>query len=278
MKRLVEIDDKQLTRKQQQIADVIKKRGTAIAYMTEQEVAEQARVSIATVSRFWMMIGYKNFKAYKNEIKKKIEITPENKMKNFVDQVDDGDLFSQLIEQHFKNLVLTNNHFDKREFNEALNTIAEASTLFIHAPASSEGLGDLLEFRLKRFGIHTERMAKSGHEIYESLLHLNAASAIIIFQFVDLLPETKVILDYAQECSARTILITDRLVSEMGDSADYTLYAHRGEMWEFHTMVSPVALLEALVMGIGMTMKEESLEKLRKLNEVRKKYKHIVPK
>ncbi|MFC7320010.1 MurR/RpiR family transcriptional regulator [Halobacillus campisalis] len=278
MNSLITIDDKQLTRKQRQIADVIKKRGTAVAYMTEQEVADQARVSIASVSRFWMMIGFKNFKDYKNEIKKKIEITPENKMKNFVDQIDDGDLFSQLIEQHFKNLVLTNNHFDNRQFNEALNTIASSSTVFIHAPASSEGLGDLLDFRLKRFGIHTERMAKSGHEIYESLLHLDSNSVIIIFQFVDILPETKVTLEYARECNAKTILITDRLVSEMGDAADYVLYAHRGEMWEFHTMVSPVALLEALVMGVGMAMKEESLEKLRVLNEVRKKYRHIVPK
>ena len=40
-----------------------------------------------------------------------------------------------------------------------------------HAPSSSEGLGRLLWHRLKRFGIPVEMTAKSGHEIYESMIH-----------------------------------------------------------------------------------------------------------
>ncbi|WP_406945331.1 MurR/RpiR family transcriptional regulator [Halobacillus sp. SY10] len=277
-RNLLDLDKKKMTRKQRQIADVIEKKDTSVVYATEQEIADEAKVSIASVSRFWLFMGYKNFREYKQLVKKKMDRSPENKMRNTVEQFNDDNIFSQLTEQHFKNLVLTSKHFDQESFQHAIQTVIESEKLFIHAPASSEGLGDLLEYRLKRFGLRVERFAKSGFEIYESMVHMDEQSTIVIFQFVDLLPETKVIFDYAANIGARTILITDRLVTDMKELADYTLYAHRGEMWEFHTMVSPVAVLEALVMGVGKQLEEDSITHLQKLSNIRKKYKEIIPK
>ncbi|MDX6152787.1 MurR/RpiR family transcriptional regulator [Marinococcus sp. PL1-022] len=278
MNDLLQLDDHQLTGKQKQIADILWKRGLGVAYMNEAEVAQEAGVSIASVSRFWALAGYKNFKAFKAAVREKIETTPENKLKNSVSQTKDDPLFDQLVDQHFKSLALTSQQFEERTFKAAILTIMKATTVFIHAPASSEGLGTLLEFRLKRFGFSVERIAKSGAEIYESLIHMNEASTVIVFQFVEPLPETKVLLDYAQKCGAGTVLITDRLVSEMNASVDHLLYVYRGEQWEFHTMVTPTVMLEALVIGIGSEMEEQSLEQLKKISRIRNHYKHIVPK
>lgn len=278
MKDLLPIENHQLTRKQRQIVDVLWQRGTAVAYMTEDELAREARVSIASVSRFWETAGYANFKAFKAAVRNKIETTPENKMKNSVHQTKNDPLFDQLIDQHYKNLALTSQQFEEHTFRSALQAILHASTIFIHAPASSEGLGTLLTFRLKRFGFSIERMAKSGAEIYESLIHVNESSVIILFQFVEVLPETKVLLDYAQQCGARTVLITDRLVSEMNAFVDHLLYVYRGEQWEFHTMVTPTVMLEAMVLGIGSEIEAQSLTSLKKISHIRNQYKHIVPK
>ncbi|MDZ5782040.1 MurR/RpiR family transcriptional regulator [Marinococcus luteus] len=278
MKELLNIEEYQLTGKQKQIVDVLWKRGAAVAYMTEEELAQESGVSIASVSRFWALAGYANFKAFKAAVREKIETTPENKMKNSVRQTKDDPLFDQLVDQHFKSLALTSQQFDERTFKAAILKILQASTIFIHAPASAEGLGTLLEFRLKRFGFSIERIAKSGAEIYESLIHMNETSTVIIFQFVEPLPETRVLLDYAQKCGSGTVLITDRLVSEMNESVDHLLYVYRGEQWEFHTMVTPTVMLEALVIGIGSEMEEKSLEQLKKISHIRNHYKHIVPK
>ena len=273
-----EFNQEHLTKKQRQIADVVKKRDTSVLYMTEQEIAEEAKVSIASVSRFWMMLGYENFRDYKRVIRNKIDHSPENKMLNTVEQLNSSDLFDQLIEQHFKNLVLTSQHFDQEDFQHAVQSILEAEQVMIFAPSSSTGLGDLLEHRLKRFGVKVDRIANSGFEIYESMMHVTKDTTILIIQFVDLLPESKVIFDYAKEVGATTILLTDQLVTSMIELADCTLYAHRGEVWEFHTMVAPVAIIEALIMGVGKEMGEDSMEKLRLLSHIRKKYRSTVPK
>ena len=72
-------------------------------------------------------------------------------------------------------------------------------------------------------------------------------------------------------------MITDRLISDFNTNADIVLYASRGELWEFHSMVAPTFLIENLIIGIGMQQKKKSISKLEKLNELRSKYKDILP-
>lgn len=76
-----------------------------------------------------------------------------------------------------------------------------------------------------------------------------------MFGFVQLLPETEVILDYAREAGYVVILITDRLVFPRSYDADIVLYAGRGEVWEFHSMVGPTYIIENLILGVGLLSK-----------------------
>ncbi|KGP73834.1 MurR/RpiR family transcriptional regulator [Pontibacillus yanchengensis] len=278
MDKLFSLEGVHLTPKQRRVADLVEKQGTSIVYHTEKEIADKAGVSTPTVSRFWGLIGYTTFKDFKKEMKSRIEITPENKFRNFAEQLDENHLLSRLVEHHFKNLVHTANHLNNEHMQKAIQTISSATVVYIYAPASSEGLGDLLEFRLKRFGIHIERIAKSGFEIYESMLHMTSQSTLIVFQFVEMLLETQALFEHANSIGMKIILISDQLVSNMHEYVDYSLYTHRGEMWEFHTMVAPVAVLEGIVMGVGLELEEVSLQRLQALSELRKTYSHLIPK
>ncbi|WP_181349033.1 MurR/RpiR family transcriptional regulator [Thalassobacillus sp. CUG 92003] len=278
MESLFSLEGIHFTPKQRKIANVVEKQGASIVYHTEKEIADQSGVSVPTVSRFWPLIGYSNFKVFKHEMKSRIAVTPENKFKNFAEQMDENQILNRLIEHHFKNLVQTGNHLNKEHLQKSIESICNASDVYIYAPASSEGLGNLLEYRLKRFGIRIELIAKSGFEIYESMLHMSSSSTLIVFQFVDMLLETQALFEHANSLGVKIILITDQLVSNMYAYVDYFLYTHRGEMWEFHTMVAPIAVLESMVMGVGLELKEVSLERLKSLSDLRKAYKHLIPK
>lgn len=63
----------------------------------------------------------------------------------------------------------------------------------------------------------------------------------------------------------------------MNKLADYVLYAHRGDTWEFHSMVAPTTVVETLVMGISMQLKQQSIKNMEKLSKLRKNYGEIVP-
>ena len=130
---------------------------------------------------------------------------------------------------------------------------------------------------MKPFGIPVESMAKSGHEIFESMIHFQNGDCIVLFQYVKLLPESEAILDYARQLDIKTILFTDQLFSNMNKLADYVLYAHRGDKWDFHSMVAPTTVVETLVMLIGKQLEQQSLDNLEKLSKLRSNYGNIVP-
>lgn len=257
--------------------EVVEKRGIKVAYMSIGDLAKEAEVSTATISRFWNLAGFKNFKEFKDHVKQRIETTPENKLKNFILDIGSDDLLDRVIEQNYEHLFQTHTHLNRQDLKNAVNAIIHCNRVFLHAPSSSEGLGSLLQYRLRRFGFTVERTAKSGHEIYESMMHFQKDDVIIIFQFVKLLPESKAILDYTNELGIKSIMFTDQLVADMNELANYVLYADRGDTWNFHSMVAPITVVETLVMLIGQELEEQSLENLEKLSELRKKYREIVP-
>ncbi|MCF3944531.1 MurR/RpiR family transcriptional regulator [Oceanobacillus alkalisoli] len=277
MALFLNVDKTQLPTKQQQVMEVIEKRGIKVAYLSIDELAEEAGVSTATISRFFPLAGFENFKQFKEYVKKRIETTPENKLRNSILDIGGGDTLDRMIEQNYEYLFQTHTHLNRKDLLQAVTEVIHAKRVIIHAPSSSEGLGTLLSHRLKRFGILVERTARSGADIFESMIHFDEKDVIIIFQYVKLLPESKAILDYANRLGIKTILFTDQLVGEMNRLADYVLYAYRGDTWEFHSMVAATTVVEMLVMLVGQRLEEKSMENLQKLSKLRREYGDIVP-
>ena len=71
-------------------------------------------------------------------------------------------------------LVNTLEALDVEQFKQAITLITTCRKLYIHAPSSAEGLGVLMKHRLSRFGLDIEILPKSGHELFESLMHFGA--------------------------------------------------------------------------------------------------------
>lgn len=262
---------------QYKIADYIRKNEQAVLFSTEQEIADALGVSIATVSRFWRSVGFKNIKDFKSKLRSQLDVTPAAKMQNMMDQTDAGTLPRQFLAASVARLEETLAHYSQGAFDEAVTALAASKRIYIYGPGPSAGLTELLHFRLGRFGLSVHRLDRGGSELFEDLLHLTEGDLVVLFGFVRLLPEAKVIVDHAKEAGYRTLLITDRLVSDFSGQCDITLFASRGETWEFHSMIAPTFIVENLIIAVGMRNKEDHLQKLNELNRLRKNYAHELP-
>ncbi|TKC16132.1 MurR/RpiR family transcriptional regulator [Robertmurraya kyonggiensis] len=276
----MEWDVKKLTANQKRIADFIEKMGKQILYYSETELAETLEISNATVSRFWKQIGYDNFKSFKAALKEKEQISPDNKLKNSLLQIQDQELqiHEHLLSITKSQLVNTLQEIDYEKFNKAIRLMSICRKIYIHAPSSSEGLSILMKHRLARFGLEIELLPKSGHELFESLMHIRKEDVVFIFGFVAMNREASVLLDYAKRVNYKTIILTDLLISDFQENGDYIFYTNRGELWEFHSMIAPTFLVENFILGIGQYLEKQSLENLEKLSELRKLYKEQLPK
>lgn len=269
--------DRHLTPNEKKIADYISKSGGRVLTYTEDEMAKALKISNATVSRFWRKIGFKNFKDFKNTYKKSMDITPANKLENIVEQIDSSAIWAQMMTTSMKHLEITVAHFNEDAFHAVIQTISRVKTVYIYAPGPAEGLGDLLNYRLSRFGLNLKILPKSGHEMYESLVHFSSDDMLFMFGFVKLHPESNVLLDHAKKLGMKSIVLTDCLVSDFNTKCDYWLFASRGELWEFHSMIAPTFVIENIIIAVGKEMGEQSIKTLERLDAIRKQYKDILP-
>lgn len=270
-------EDKHLTPNEKTIADYIYKSGATILTYTEDEIAKALQISNATVSRFWRKIGFSNFKEYKNNYKEKMGVSPANKLESIMEQVDLTTIHAQMMSMSIKHLEITLGQYNEGDFQSTVQTMVEAKTIYIYSPGPSEGLGSLLNFRLSRFGLNIKILPKSGHEIYESLLHFTSEDVLFMFGFVKLHPESRVLLEHAKKLGMPSIIMTDCIVSDFNSHADYLLFASRGELWEFHSMIAPTFIIENIIIAIGKETADKSLEKLEMLDTLRKEYKGLLP-
>ena len=272
------LENESLTKYEKMIANYISKNVTRIPYMTVQELAQELKVSTATVSRFFVTIGFSGFKQFKDYFKSTLDITPANKMEDIINKVENKDIPTEIMNKSIQYLRKTVQRLSRKEFNRAVEALIQAKRIYIYGSGPSESLSDLLAFRLNRFDFDIKKMAKSGHELYESLLHLTKEDAVFIFGFFNTLPETQVILNHAKEVGFTTILVTDLVISDMIDNSDIVLFTERGELWEFHSMVAPIALVESIIVSLAMNNEEKYLSKLHDLHKLRKKYASYLPK
>ncbi|ASA19881.1 MurR/RpiR family transcriptional regulator [Paenibacillus donghaensis] len=259
------------------IADFIPKNEQRVLYMTEQEIADELKLSIASVSRFWKAAGYKHAKDFKSQLRFRFESTPSVKMRDAMQRTGGTSLPLTLLDICSHHLEETQRYLTDELLQRSVDTLIAARYIYVHSPGPCSGLAELLSYRLARFGLDLKRMAASGHELLETLMHAGKKDVVLIFGFVQLLPETEVILDQAQEAGYQVILITDRLVFPRSQDADIVLYAGRGEVWEFHSMVGPTYIIENLILGIGVARKDASLRKLDKLQQLRAQYGSKLP-
>ncbi|CUH95064.1 hypothetical protein P22_1133 [Propionispora sp. 2/2-37] len=273
-----EWDVGKMSPKQQKIADFIQKNQQRVLFLTEQQIADELQLSIASVSRFWKAVGYKNLKDFKSNLHEMTVIPPANKLKNFIDNLERPAMLGQMLEVCIHHLQETLSNLSASVFEDAVEAFALARRVYLYGPGPSEGIARLMQFRMARFGIDIRMMPKSGHELYESLMHVSKEDLVVVICFVQLLPETMVLLEHAQQAGYRTLLITDRLVGDFIANADLALFASRGELWEFHSMVAPTFLVEALTIGLCMRDEQKNLHKLDDLSRLRKRYADLLPK
>ncbi|CAH1220582.1 MurR/RpiR family transcriptional regulator [Paenibacillus sp. JJ-223] len=267
----------QLSPGHQKIADFIERHPEDMLFMTEQEIADRLGTSIATVSRFWRAVGYDNAKAFKIRLRTSEDTTPALKLNKTISRMDTDSLPVQLLEASVAHLQETLSHMKNGDLEQAAVLFSEARRVYVYAPGPSAGLAELLSFRLSRFGMTVVRLAGGGHELLETLMHMQKEDVVLLLCFTRLLPEAEVILDYASNKGSQAVLVTDREDLLYGMGASISFYVSRGELGEFHSMVTPLLLMEQMVLAVGLKQKEQALAQLERLGELRSRYADKLP-
>ena len=103
----------------------------------------------------------------------------------------------------------------------------------------------------------------------EPLLSLQPSDLVFVICFFVQNPALRLMLDYSNKIGSKIIMLTDTLDSIFSDQVDVTLSARRGPFGEFHSLVVPMTVINALLLSLADKDKEQILPMLDKLDSAR---------
>ena len=147
-----------------------------------------------------------------------------------------------------------------------------------------KGLGNILQYRLLRLGILLIPLP-GGSQLYDAMVNLKQGDLVLLFGYSRLLTEVQILLSYSEKAGYQTILFTDLLAEEHLSNANLTLYSFRGEPNDYHSVATPLLLIDLLIMkasqslGGGLEKDEETSEferTIRRINSTIKYEEHNI--
>lgn len=261
-----------LTAAEQAVMEYIAGHNEEFLFMTIGQLASRLNVSEATISRFARHMGCEDFKHLKQIIMEQtVQKGPVQKLANSL-HTGNGELLKNWMGQQQYNLQRTLELLDQKEFDRAVQSIAEAHRVFIHGKNASRSLAQLLEFRLRRMGVDVHCIPSSGTEVLEGLAPVQPDDLVILFGFSKISAEGRVILDYQKTVGYTTLMFTGQLYHADELQADINLFVYRGEENEYHSMSAPMAVVDALIIALSAYMGSEAVASLKTVKKLKDEY------
>lgn len=261
-----------LTKSEKRIADFLRKNQEEASFLSAGEIAERLDLSEATLVRFARTLGFNSFPAMRAILQENFRrrVTHSSRLRGRLsDMRNSGDIYERLTVNEIDYLTQSLEEIDRAEMDRAVELIRSHQRIFVFGLGPSISLVDLLEIRLRRFGKDIVPLKSSGREVLESMLMMDANDLMFVICFFDQNPTLKLILETARKKGCAIIMLTDTLDALFGDQVDVVLAARRGPIGEFHSLVVPMTVINALLLSIASKDQEKIMAILDKLDSLR---------
>lgn len=270
-RKRLELRFPRLTKSQRHIATYLLSHYDEAAFLPAADLARRLQVSEATVVRCAQAIGFEGFPALRRSLQDlyRGQVTPATRLQRKLADLGDGHVFPRVVDTEIQYLTEALHTVSLADFDKAVGILIRARTVYVYGHGPARILPELIELRLRRFGVATVGITESGRDLLEKLLSLGRRDAVIVTAFVRVTPEVSAVLDQAKSAGCPVVLITDTLGLSLKGRADVILAARRGPMSEFHSLTVPMTIVNALLLGLAMARPEQTLASLDRLQDMR---------
>lgn len=260
-----------MSKSQSKIARYLIKHPDSAPFMTASKLARSVGVGEATVVRFAVFLGYKGYPDMQRHMQEalKRQWTTVERLQLTSDDTKEESVAKEILHDDMVNIKTTLQDLDFDHFNQAVQAITKAKNIYIIAYRSAVSLGSFLEFYLDLVLQNTE-LIRQADGISEHLLGITERDLVIGIGFSRYTKRTVEVMRYAQEKGARTLCITDHLLSPLVPFSDIRLIA-AGDINSFiNSFVAPLSVINALITAVtrcDQTRVKKRLEELEQLWE-----------
>lgn len=262
------------SKSQRIIADFITFHYDKAAFMTASKLGEQVNISESTVVRFANALGYNGYpklqKALQELIKTKLTTVQRLELSNH--QITQDTIIRDVIKSDIENIQATLEELDKEEFFRIVKAIYAARKIYVVGFRTSTILTELLGYYLNLILDNVTVVNYGISDIFEQLIRVSSEDIVIGISFPRYSRKTPEILEFLKGKGAKIVAITDSELSPLIEYCDYKLIAKSNMVSFVDSLVAPLSLINALIISIARSGKEDITNIFEDLEDIWKKY------
>jgi len=245
------------------------------AFMTAATLGKNVGVSESTVVRFACELGFKGYPELQKELQQMIKskLTAVQRMEVSENLIGDNDVIRSVLTKDIELIRETAEMTSKDDFKNAVNAINNAKKIYILGVRSSAALASFLSFYLNLvFDGVVLVDTSSASELFEQMFRIGEGDVCIAISFPRYSRQTVNALNFIHDRNATVISITDTEDSPMAPYSDYLLAARSNMASVVDSLVAPLSLINALIVSVTLSKKDEVYNNFNKLENIWDKY------
>lgn len=260
---------------QRRIAAYIEEHYDKAVFLTAARLGKAVNVSESTVVRFAMLLGYEGYPQFQKDLEEYVrqKLNTIQRLELASGIMSRNGVLESVLQADAEKIKITLDLIDRNAFDEAVNTILSAKTIYVVGIRSCAPLASFLSFYLKLIFDDVRFLQTSNSsELFEQMLRICEKDVIIGISFPRYSMRTLKALEFANNRNARVITITDGKNSPMILYSSCNLFARSDMVSIVDSLVAPLSVINALIVALCMKKQKSVMSTLENLEKIWDEY------
>ncbi len=267
-----------LSKSHRKLAAYIEEHYDTAVRMTASRLGECVGVSESTVVRFASALGYDGYPQLQRAMQELVShrLTAGQRIR-MAEDLQPEDALSVVMKSDIQNLRTTRDELDAATFADVVNRILSAGTIYVMGLRSAAPLAQFMGYYLNYIFEDVHLVSSGSSDVFEDISRMKAGDLIVGISFPRYSTRTLEAMRFAKRTGAQVVAITDGPMSPLCEVADASLTA-RTEMASFvDSLIGPMAVINALLVALGLRKREALAEHFRQLEAIWDTYAVYLP-
>ena len=266
---------KKMSKGQKRIVEYLERHYDKAAFLTAARLGIAAGVSESTVVRFAIGLGYEGYPQFQQALEEYVrhKLNSIQRIEVTSDLLQERGVLESVLLSDAEKIRMTIETIDKKAFDQAVDTMLGAKTIYVIGIRSCAPLASFLSFYLNLiFGDVRTLLTSNSSELFEQMIHIGEEDVIVGISFPRYSMRTLKALEFANNRNAKVITITDSKNSPMNLYSSCNLLARSDMASIVDSLVAPLSVINALIVSLCMKKQKNVIETLENLEEIWDEY------
>ncbi len=273
--KLIEGQMPTFSKGQRAIANYLLEHYEKAAFMTASKLGATVGVSESTVVRFAAEVGCDGYPQMQKRLQEIIRnrLTAVQRIEITSEQMSRSDVVQKVLQADIDRIKQTMEAIHMDSFNEAVDRIVKAKTIYILGVRSASALTRFMGFYFTHIFPDVRVLTTTNSsEMFEQLLRISSEDVLICMSFPRYSQRTTKAARFARSQGAPVISITDSPDAPLVAESDACLYASSDMASFIDSLVAPLSLINALIVAISLEKEQEISATYLKLEQIWDEY------